>query len=224
MSSNYRSNCYLIVDKEVALIDSGNPPTILKKIDRLNIGIDYLISTHCHYDHIAGLFEIREKVDGLMAAHEIDAEAMERGDRDKILSDMFGVHCPKLQVDIKLKDGDSINLGNLDLQVIHTPGHSEGSICLYEPRSKSLFSGDTIFADSIGRTDLPGGSLSDLRRSIERLIRLHHESGIKIIYPGHGPLGNGEDIEKIYKMYLDKPQKFDHRSDLKERGRKGFRK
>jgi len=185
MSSNYRSNCYLIVDKEVALIDSGNPPTILKKIDRLNIGIDYLISTHCHYDHIAGLFEIREKVDGLMAAHEIDAEAMERGDRDKILSDMFGVHCPKLQVDIKLKDGDSINLGNLDLQVIHTPGHSEGSICLYEPRST-------------------GGSLSDLRRSIERLIRLHHESGIKIIYPGHGPLGNGEDIEKIYKMYLGK--------------------
>ena len=186
----------------MALIDSGAPSTILEKINELHIGINYLISTHCHYDHTAGLLDVRKNTGGLVAAHEIDADAMEKGDETKILSKMFRVKCPRLHVDILLKDGDSINLGGLVLEVIHTPGHSMGSICLYEPESKSLFSGDTVFADGVGRTDLAGGSLSDLRKSLEKLIRLHHESGIKIVYPGHGPLGRGEDIERIYGTYL----------------------
>lgn len=202
MSLDYRSNCYLITGGEVALIDSGAPSTILKKIDELHIGINYLISTHCHYDHTAGLLDVREKTGGLVAAHEIDADAMEKGDEAKILSKMFGVDCPRVHVDIKLREGDSINLGDLVLKVIHTPGHSMGSICLYEPESKSLFSGDTVFADGVGRTDLTGGGLSELRKSLEKLIRLHHESGIKIVYSGHGPLGRGEDIERIYGMYF----------------------
>lgn len=207
LSSDYRSNCYLITDKEVALIDSGNPPIVIKKIDELNIEIDYLINTHCHYDHISGLLEIKEKTGGKVLAHEIDSEAIESGSKDKILSNIFGVNYHKLQVDIKLVDGDSISLGNLNLQVIHTPGHTMGSICLYEPKSKALFSGDTIFVDSIGRTDLPGGNWNDLKESIERLTKLYHKSGIKTLYPGHGPLGSGEDIEKIYKIYFDKLQK-----------------
>ena len=111
----------------------------------------------------------------------------------------FDQKCPKVSVDWKLKDGDLVDLGGLVLEVIHTPGHTQGCVCFYEPISKSLFSGDTVFADGVGRTDFAGGSLGDLKKSVERLIVLHKERGVGTVYPGHGPLFRGEDLKGIYK-------------------------
>lgn len=106
-----------------------------------------------------------------------------------------------VRVDQRLKDGDVIEIAGVKLEVIHTPGHTEGSICLYEPQSKALFSGDTVFADGIGRTDLPGGNWNDIGNSLKRLISLNETRGIDKIYPGHGGLGSGDNIERIYNFY-----------------------
>ena len=210
MSNSYGSNCYLISGKRTVLIDSGvNPEGILQKINELNIGIDYLINTHCHYDHIGGnlsilkiLNEIPGKIHTRILVHELDAHAMETGDDRMILASSFGTKCPKMHVDMKLNDKDNIYLGDIELKVIHTPGHTRGGICLYEPESKSLFSGDTVFAEGIGRTDFPGGNWSDLDESIQKILKLNDAQGITTLYPGHGRIGSGDDIKQVYGMYF----------------------
>ena len=106
----------------------------------------------------------------------------------------FGAHAPKFRVDTVLTDGDKIDLGDSTLRVIHTPGHTPGSICLYEAQSKSLFSGDTVFPyGSVGRTDLPGGSSRNLIRSISRLVTLD----VSVLYPGHGEVTANNVNEQI---------------------------
>lgn len=207
ISSSYESNCYLIVEKQTALIDSGiDPAGIFKKIGELHIGIDFLINTHCHYDHIGADLDVAKRTGAKICAHKDDAFAMEKGDADRILFDLFGGG--GIMVDVKFAGGEVIDLGNLDLpianslSIIHTPGHTPGGICIYELKSKSLFSGDTIFSDGIGRTDLSGGDLADLKRSIEKILELKRKLGIEKLYPGHGPIGSGEDIERIYEEYF----------------------
>ena len=202
LSSGFECNCYLVVGKKTALVDAGNPKGVLEKARKLSIGINYLLTTHCHFDHVSGLVEVKEKSGCLVAVHEKDASSLESGDAKYILSDLFFSASPKVCVEIKLKGGEVIDLGGVKLEVIHTPGHTPGGICLYEPGSKSLFSGDTVFADSVGRTDFPGGSMDDLKKSLEKLLSLHEERGIETIYPGHGPLGCGEELEGIYREYF----------------------
>jgi len=203
MSTSFDSNCYIIKSKKVALVDSGiNPEKILRKINELSIGIDFLINTHCHYDHIAGDLRIKEKTNAKICVHKIDAESMEGNNKEETLAYLFGCKFSGIKIDLKLTDGQMIDLGKVRLEVIHTPGHTQGSICLYEPKSKSLFSGDTIFSDGIGRVDLPGGDWIKLKKSIERLLNLHRSSGVEKIYPGHGSIGSGDDIERIYRVYF----------------------
>ncbi len=108
----------------------------------------------------------------------------------------------KHRVDTYLKDGDSVDLGGVSLEVFHTPGHTRGSICLYEPVSKSLFTGDTVFVDSIGRYDFVGGDYDSLRKSVERLVHLVGKQGVERIYPGHGPSGFGEDVISVYEAFF----------------------
>lgn len=200
ISSSYESNCYLIVGKQTALIDSGiDPAGIFKKIDGLHIRIDFLINTHCHYDHTGGDLEVARKTNAKICVHKDDAEAMEKGDADRILFDLLE---GGIKVDMKFVGGEIIDLGGLRLDIIHTPGHTPGGICIYEPKSKSLFSGDTIFSDGIGRTDFAGGSLSDLKKSMEKILEIKRKSGIDKLYPGHGPIGSGDDIERIYEEYF----------------------
>jgi len=203
MSNSFGSNCYIIASKKVALIDAGiDPSKVLKKIGGLDISIDVLINTHCHYDHIAGDLEIKEKTNAKIAIHELDAVPLEENNNEITLSEWFYDELPKIKVDIRLKDNQKIDLGSLKLEVIHTPGHTLGSICIYERKSKSLFSGDTIFNGSIGRTDLSGSSHEELKKSIERLIELNKKYCIDIIYPGHGNLEYGKNLENIYKTYF----------------------
>lgn len=203
ISQSISSNSYIVVDRKSLIIDPGiSVKTLIKKVDELEIQPDFIILTHCHYDHIAGTLKVKEQTNSKVLAHELCAEILKNGDENKTLGKNFNSISPIIKVDLELKDGNILKLGEMKLKVIHTPGHSLGSICLYEETSKSLFSGDTIFADGVGRTDLLGGDSELLKESIRRLIKLHETHGIKKIYPGHGSIGSGEDIEKIYEWYF----------------------
>jgi hydroxyacylglutathione hydrolase len=202
LSRGHECNCFIVAGKKCAIIDAGNPRVVFDKLRDLSIGIDYLLTTHYHFDHVSGLVYLKENLGGAVAVHEADASALEKADTSRVLSYLFDAECPKVSVDWKLKDGDVVDLGGLVLEVIHTPGHTPGGVCFYEPASKSLFSGDTVFDGCVGRTDFEGGSNRDLKKSVEKLVRLHIERGIEIVYPGHGPLFHGKEIKGIYEEYF----------------------
>jgi len=197
LSNSDSSNCYLVIDKKTALVDSGTGRDVIEKITetagRFGGKIDFLINTHCHYDHTANDLIVKEKWNLKIAMHESEILSSET-----ILSGLFNRKRDNIPVDIKLKENDVIDLGETKLKVIHTPGHTRGGICLYDEKTKSLFSGDTVFSDSIGRTDFSGGSFTDLKNSVEKLLRLNEEYGITALYPGHGMPGTGGDIEAVY--------------------------
>jgi hydroxyacylglutathione hydrolase len=156
------------------LVDAGvMPMAVAPHKER----IETIVLTHCHFDHIARVKEIAHMCKAKVAIHTMDTLGLLED--TKSLSMNFGARSPGILPDIKLKDGDTIG----DFVVIHTPGHTPGSICLYSERDKVLISGDTVFADGyFGRYDFPGGSRSELARSLERLSTLDVEG----LYAGHG--------------------------------------
>ncbi len=180
--SDSDSNIYIIDD---VAVDSGTGfnfsrlYTLLKVLKKSVADIKQVINTHGHFDHIGGNgYFINAKV----AIHENDADIIETGDIERSVADFFDGKLKPRTVDMKLKEGDVLNIGGMELEVIHTPGHTPGSICLYNRKDGILFTGDTIFANGVGRTDLPGGDPNALRESIEKLKKLD----VKIILPGHG--------------------------------------
>jgi glyoxylase-like metal-dependent hydrolase (beta-lactamase superfamily II) len=203
MESSFGSNCYIIIDKTVAIIDPGlQPERVIKETTGLHIDDLLFINTHCHFDHSGCVSKLLEKMGGKYLIHEKDAPAVENGLEEFMLTKFFGEKPFKTKVSRRLGDGDIISLGKANLEVLHTPGHTAGSICLYEPESKCLFTGDTVFSDGIGRTDFPGGSEKQLKESLVRLIKLHKERGIDRLYPGHGPAGTGSDLIRVYESYF----------------------
>ncbi len=162
------------------LIDAGVSPAAVEHF-RNRIGIIAL--THCHFDHIAHLREIAHLTGAEIAIHECDAEGLINGTDS--LAMHFGSHPPGIIPDIILGEGDRIG----DLLVLHTPGHTRGSVCFYDERERSLFSGDTVFSDGgFGRYDFPGGSRDDLVVSVRRLAGMDVDG----LYPGHGePVRSG---------------------------------
>jgi len=201
ISSSFSSNCYLVIDEKTALVDAGIGTGVIKKIQELteefNADIDFLINTHCHYDHTGNDLIAKEKWDLKIAMHEDEII-----NESSTLAQLFNKKFEGIPIDIKLKDDDIINLGKIKLKVIHTPGHTKGGICLYCEKMKSLFSGDTIFSDGIGRTDLFGGNFNELKASVEKILELKEHSGIDKLYPGHGTIGKGEDVKKVYEMWF----------------------
>ena len=182
-SSPYDSNGYLVNGK--ILIDPGMSGAALIKEMEKHIDlkdIELIVLTHCHYDHSGAAPEIARRSGAAIAIHKDDAHSL-RDDNASVAS-LFGNSAPNIEPDIIYEDGDSIDIGDGEtLEIIHTPGHTPGGICLYEPVSKSLFSGDTVFPDGgMGRTDFTGGSTRDLTNSIEKLTKLD----VKTLYPGHG--------------------------------------
>ncbi len=182
-ASPYDANTYL-VNKKI-LIDTGMSPHSLyeeieKHVDPKNI--ELIILTHCHYDHSGAAADIAEKCNAMVAIHKADVELL--NDNTGSVASMFGHPAPAVVPSVILEGGEKIPISNTEnLEVIHTPGHTPGGICLFEPESKSLFSGDTVFPQgSIGRTDFMGGSSGELTRSIEKLTQLD----VNILYPGHG--------------------------------------
>lgn len=174
----YDSNAYLIDAKRKTLVDAGiDGLRVLKSIPR---DLDLIILTHCHYDHIAAVPEIVKATGAQVAMHEKDIQLIKS---DRMSGSMlFGEKLPPVNVDIQLKGGESIDLGDISLEVLHTPGHTPGSICLYEKKEKVLFTGDTVFeGGSFGRTDL-GGDSGHIISSLLALTKLD----VDVLYPGHG--------------------------------------
>jgi glyoxylase-like metal-dependent hydrolase (beta-lactamase superfamily II) len=191
---NYDSNIYIIEGDVPTLVDCGTglykikvAQDIKRKINP-NL-VEQIIITHEHFDHCGGVKEIYELTNKntKVLAHVNASSKIEKGDSD--FAKMLGGAMPRMKVDIKLKDGDSVNIGNEIFEVIHTPGHTPGSMCLYSKKSKSLFSGDTIFAyGGFGRYDFPEGDAIQLKNSIEKLAKLD----IINIYPGHETVVEGD--------------------------------
>ncbi|MDP2939380.1 MAG: MBL fold metallo-hydrolase [Candidatus Omnitrophota bacterium] len=174
-------NCYLLgseTSKDAVIIDPGDDyPKIKKLLERLKLNPKFIINTHGHMDHIGA----DDKFNLPVYIHRLDAGCLINPEKN--LSAMFGLAYSVKSVAWPLDDGKTINLENLNLEIIHTPGHTPGSICIKV--NNIVFTGDTLFQGGIGRTDFPGASESNLFRSIrEKLLTLDDET---IIYPGHGP-------------------------------------
>lgn len=181
------TNCYLIGckrTKKAAVIDPGGEEEVdlvLYFLQENNFDLKCIINTHGHIDHIAGNNLLKAKTQALLLIHRLDADMLV--DANKNFSSFMGKEICSPSADKLLEEGDEISLGTLNLIVIHTPGHTPGGISLVS--DNIVFTGDTLFAGGIGRTDLPGGSYQDLIKSIkEKLLILGDD---KIIYPGHGP-------------------------------------
>ena len=187
-SRSYESNTFWLSARKNAVVDLGSVMTAKQlPLDEACC----IILTHLHYDHTAALDGLKLSGKTVVMMHEADAKAI---GTSASAAHFFGARAPKFHVDTVLTDGAEIDLGDSTLRVIHTPGHTPGSICLYEVQSKSLFSGDTVFPyGSIGRTDLPGGSSRDLIRSISRLVTLD----VSVLYPGHGEVTANNVNEQI---------------------------
>jgi len=173
---SYDSNAYLIDAKRKTLVDAGmNAGRVLQS---LTGGLDLIILTHYHFDHIGAVPEIVRSTGAKVAMHERDAALLHKDTS----AAMFNAKRPEVEVDIVLKDGEPVDLGDIVLRVIHTPGHTPGSICLYDEVSKVLFTGDTVFeGGSFGRTDI-GGDSAAMIRSLKSLAELD----VSAFYPGHG--------------------------------------
>jgi glyoxylase-like metal-dependent hydrolase (beta-lactamase superfamily II) len=195
----FDGNVYLILDERPILVDAGMmaAPTlrnIKKLIDPQKI--EMIVLTHCHHDHSGAAPELKAATGARLLLSEKEVGAV--GDDLASVAYLFGQQAPQYEVDQTLKEGMVLDIGEWKLEVMETPGHSQGSLCLYEPRAKVLFSGDTVFPDgNIGRTDMYGGSTSDLVASIERLTGLD----VEIMYPGHMEI-TGRDVKRQIEMSL----------------------
>jgi len=160
------TNCYLIISKgELMVIDPGvEPKKILQEIEKSKTNLKYIILTHSHLDHISAVLEIKQKIKTQVLIHQLERYSL------------------SFDPDILLKEEDEIKIGDVILKVLHAPGHTSGSICLLG--KDFIFTGDTLFQDGVGRTDLPGGSSKYLRESLDKLSKVLR-SGMKV-YPGHG--------------------------------------
>lgn len=178
-------NCYIVGDpetKEAVVIDPGDQPgDILAAVERHGLRLVAAVATHAHFDHVLAADAIRERTGVPFYLHAGDMPILEAMQERGL--HFLGIELPPPpEVDRHYADGDEIVAGSVKLGVIHTPGHSPGSVSLVAP-GEALFSGDTLFAGSIGRTDLPGGDYEQELASItERLFRL----GDLPVYPGHG--------------------------------------
>lgn len=193
------TNCYIVEDeqtKETMVIDpGGEPEKIIEMLDALGINnLKYIYLTHCHGDHFGGILELKEKKGGKVLIHRDDAEGLYNIGIS--LTYYIGMEDITLEADSRVDEGDLIHIGNIEFKVIHTPGHTKGGTCLYSKKEKLLFSGDTLFRGTWGRTDLPTSNFSDIINSITNKLAVLPDD--TIVYPGHGKTTRIKEEEPIY--------------------------
>ena len=179
-----QTNCYILqCDATAIIIDPGDEPErIVRFLNGMKVKPSQIIATHTHFDHVLGVDSLRTKLSIPFLIHHDDLDMLESM-QSRVRQFMGFEVPPPPKVDGYLKDGESLKLGDESIRVLHTPGHSPGSISL--SGDGYVLTGDALFSQSIGRTDLPGGDLDTLVRSIrEQLFKLDDET---IVYPGHGP-------------------------------------
>ena len=189
---SFGANCYLLMSEGQAMVVDPAPSAdaIIRKAEENGARLVGIILTHGHFDHIVSVDTLRNKLNIPLMIHEEDAEMLEDG-RKNAFFDFYGIDRKYKPAELLLKDKDTVNIGKEEITVIHTPGHTKGSICLV--CGDVMITGDTLFADSIGRCDLWGGRDDLMKESLELLRK--YDKQIKIL-PGHGPsslLGNALD-------------------------------
>jgi hydroxyacylglutathione hydrolase len=180
-------NCSVIGDevtREAMVIDPGDEiEDVADLIRKHNLKVTQIVITHAHIDHVGGAMKLRALTGAPILLNQNDSALLKMLD---VQAAWLGMAPPgDVKVDGELGHGEKLSAGNLSASIIHTPGHTEGSVCLYFPAAQLLIAGDTLFAGSIGRTDLPGGSIEKIMRSLhQRVLALPDET---IVIPGHGP-------------------------------------
>ena len=192
------TNSYIVCDeksKEAMVIDpGGEPEKIAEALDILNANLKYIFITHCHADHIGGISKLKELKGGKILISRDDSEGLYN--EEISLAYYINMQNPELEADSRVDDNDLIHIGDLEFKIISTPGHTKGGISLYCEEERLLFSGDTMFSGTWGRTDLPTGNFVDLMDSItNKLMTLPDET---IVYPGHGKTTMISDERNIY--------------------------
>ena len=180
-------NCSIVGDettREAIVIDPGDQiDDIVALIKKHNLQVKQIVITHAHIDHVGGAMKLRAATGAPILLNQNDYALLKMLD---VQAAWLGMKAPgRVEIDQSLGQADLVKAGSLEGQVIHTPGHTEGSICIYFPLERELIAGDTLFAGSIGRTDLPGGSFEKIMGSLHnQVLALPDET---VVVPGHGP-------------------------------------
>ena len=189
-------NCSVIgddVSHEAIVIDPGDDiEDVLAVVRKHRLQVKQIVVTHAHIDHVGGAMKLRAATGAPILLNQNDYALLKMLDEQAA---WIGMASPgKVEIDQSVEQADTVKAGALVANVIHTPGHTEGSVCLYFPVEKKLIAGDTLFAGSIGRTDLPGGSMQKIMRSLhEKVLALPDDT---VVVPGHGPVTTiGEERE-----------------------------
>ncbi len=184
-----QTNCYIVgceETKEGVIIDPGDEAErILAEVEETGLTIKYILNTHAHFDHIMANKGLVEAIGVPLAIHPLELPMLRENGGAKF----FGLEAPPSpEPDVELAEGDTISFGTHTFQVLFTPGHTVGHVSFYEPNAGIIFDGDVLFANGIGRTDLPGGDFETLIASInEKLMVLPDET---VVCSGHGPVTN----------------------------------